>query len=281
MEQSSWTYHSGGVDYISLTASDPQAVAEMRLWWTRYTIQAQSEGNDVARSSRLGYDGHSTRAGFFGSRHDGSMLRVSGKLAAEVVERVTHAGVNATRIDVQFTARHDPGLPLWGAWVAVDSHSLRGTKPGCNWAAIRHLNTFGRGDTVTVGSRQSEKYGRIYDKEMESLDPAYAGCWRYEVEYKGAHADAALARLRSFCDIQEEAARMAYSQYQAWCVSVPRLQIVGGSAPAAVKVETDKGRKLAWLRKQVAPTMIKLLELGAEQELDEFIKSVYDGYRGV
>ena len=52
-----------------------------------------------------------------------------------------------------------------------------------------------RGDTLYVGSRKSDVLGRLYDKGRESKEPEYAGCWRWELQYRRAPAMLAMRGL--------------------------------------------------------------------------------------
>lgn len=275
-----WVHHSSGVDYLRVTAPDEATGAKLKSMFTLAAIRKQAEGYEQNVANRLGYNGWVAGPWFYGVRDDGFMLQVSGPDSGTAMAQIKGYDVNCTRIDVQHTLQCACYLPLWGGRQAILTNSARVEAGGQNWAKIRHLNTFGEGDTVTIGSRSSDKYGRLYDKAIEALDPYYERCWRYEVEYKGIYAPAAYARLQAGQDLAADAAGLVGAQFAAWLMPLPIMQGVGDFRLPADTTKSDRARKLEWIRKQVVPTMVKLLDLGAEEELDEIIKTVYDRYRG-
>lgn len=62
-----------------------------------------------------------------------------------------------------------------------------------------------------MGSGASAQYGRLYNKAVESKDPIYAGCWRYEVEYKDKPA---YAKTRALIAAPSEQAAITGDVYR-------------------------------------------------------------------
>lgn len=276
MENPSWVLVSAGCDYVTATARTREGIELLKRRFDAQAAHMDREGFHVKPSRPMGYDGWQVGPWFGGARQDGFMLRVSGQDAHDVAAGLLGREVNITRLDLQATFKAIPSQPGWAAWCGAETERRRLAAVQCNWAAVRHLNAFGKGDTLSVGSRTSDKYGRLYDKEMESLDPSYAGCWRYELEYKGDYASAALAEVFRVDDPPAKALELVSAQWRSWCVPFPAIVSRETSALVVDRQKTDVERRLEWLRRQVAPTLRELSALGYRAELDKIVSEAYN-----
>lgn len=127
------------------------------------------------------------------------------------------------------------------------------------------------GSTLYVGSRQTDQFGRLYDKGVESKSYNPGVLWRYEVELK---------KPRSLV-----MAKRIYEQFQKGIST--ELSIIGyvwdwfdgrevrplfrrSGCNMVVEVEkriTSADKKIAWLRSQVGPTVQKLIALGHHKQI--------------
>lgn len=280
MESANWEVQGAGIDYITLTGSSPKGMKVLKDYADAQFLHLERLGFHVKPSAPMGYQGWQVGPVFGGARQDGYMLRVSGQDAQQAYQACFCDYVHCTRLDLQLTLRSLPGLPGWAKWSAYGIDSLRSQAKPCNWARPHFHDNFGHGDTLNIGARQSDKYGRLYDKEMESLDPNYERCWRYEVEYKGDYAVSYARRLATSSNISQDSAAIVLGQWQAWCVPTPKVSITVATPLAIDTIETDLDRKLAWLHKQVAPTVRKLAEAGRHEDIDKWLAACYDGVIG-
>lgn len=104
-----------------------------------------------------------------------------------LVEAVLRTGANITRLDL---AKDATGVPidLQAIYNAIETGNNVGTA-----RTFSQFKSIGGGFTIYVGSRQSEKFIRIYDKAIETANNGLE--WkRYEIETKGMVARA-LANL--------------------------------------------------------------------------------------
>src|SRR5687767_13499902 len=154
-----------GVDWLRVTTAETRCQSELSKMWEQLCQEQLGSGGIITEASRLGYTGTSVNGCFFGSRADGAMLDLPGHIASEWWPAVLGTSANVTRLDLQCTIQTDEYEVDYGGTMAQYAMQARAHLEGRNWAAVRHLQAFGKGDTVTVGSRTSEKYGRIYDKE--------------------------------------------------------------------------------------------------------------------
>jgi hypothetical protein len=120
------------------------------------------------------------------------MVRLHGMTARDDWWEVAQFAQNCSRIDFQltFSSRLETvEKTLARAWRAVSRTKLHG-KP-VEWHYRRDSK---KGNTLEIGRRASERFGRIYDKGKETQLDHYQGCTRLEVEFKG---DAAWSRLKA------------------------------------------------------------------------------------
>lgn len=276
----SWIVQGAGIDYVTLTAKTPRTIARLKSYADKMFAFLEVDGFHVKPSRPMGYDGWQVGPVFGGARADGYMLRVSGQSAQEAFA-LWDEDFHVTRLDVQATLKSVPGQPAWGKWSVVAAEALQAHHPRRGgYPHMRIEDGRGKGDTVKVGSRSSDRYGRLYDKEMESLDPAYAGCWRYEIEYKGDYALLAARHLRGCQDVSAAAAALALAEYRNWQFDVPQVDLRDCSPLAVETLASDTERQKAWLRRQVGPTVLRLLVAGEEGFIDKWIADLYTASRG-
>lgn len=119
------------------------------------------------------------------------------------------------------------------------------------------------GDTIYIGSRQSDAYLRIYDKSKQyGLD--LGRVYRWEVEYKGELAKPVVDKVR-------DGGRMAIRELvfgEAHHKSVPSPIVEGQRGVKREKISiSSPDAKIAWLARQVAPTVKWLNSLGYQDEV--------------
>jgi Replication initiation factor len=106
-----------------------------------------------------------------------------------ILRAATHAGGSITRLDL---AKDYQGgeINLARVWEALNNHASSGTA-----RSFGKIESNNGGFTIYVGSRQSEKFVRIYDKAAESK--LSGELWfRFEIETKGMVARAVAVSLR-------------------------------------------------------------------------------------
>lgn len=183
-----------------------------------------------------------------------SILMVTGKDSEDALKEALKFGdVKFTRLDLAvdvFMSESVVGLP----------RKLKDTYKGDHTIKLIESLT---GDTIYVGARQSESMLRIYDKSAE-----YGEClgrvWRWEVEYKGKLAEQAarwIEREGKNCiadlvwsDVRDKNVPSPFIPNK---IRLGRQQVTASSAEM----------KLAWLSRQVSPTVKFLRALGLQSEV--------------
>jgi hypothetical protein len=130
-----------------------------------------------------GYRGFHAGAIACGERHDGVLVRVSSGLAHEVWRALMAHSDNCSRIDVQVTSRSP-----WSPQELIERSFQRAKRvksgrgrPPRLWKGETRYGP----ETLEIGVRVSGRFGRMYDKGVQSRLPDYAGAIRCEEEIKG------------------------------------------------------------------------------------------------
>lgn len=182
-----------GVDYITVTATRPPRTISL-LSVAKENLQSEAAaGNEETEWRGLGYAGRSCGGASFGVGPQGVLARLSSGVARENWRDLYRWGSKCTRLDVQVTIRHADHATdvLRRNWQSI----LEGWKARTGGAEPQ-MRVGPRGPfLINVGSRQSHRFGRIYDKGVESKLDYYEDSVRWEVEYKGAASNALASKL--------------------------------------------------------------------------------------
>jgi hypothetical protein len=257
---------SAGVDWLTATAKIP-AFSEMLEASGRRVVERQAEaGNDIRPWLWKGYDGVSAGSSAVGVRADGTIVRISGECAANNWRDVMPWVQHVSRIDLAVTVRLSSE-----ANPAAEAYRSAGLAPsgrrGRTVRAASHIETRTEGETCYLGSRKSDRFGRLYNKGLESHQEEYRDSWRWEIEYKG-NAATPIALSVVECGSDSEAV-LAYvwDTFAAW--GIPPgwgIDAIVPSLPPAHSASDDE-RRLAWLYTQVRPAIARLVAHGRISEV--------------
>jgi len=231
--------------------------------------EEQSLGNRLKPWSSCGYEGYHCGQCDLGTRADGQLIRLSGERAFNDWRRVLKHASGCSRLDLQATIHVGTSVASEVMRVYRQARSYR---PKIGKPAIISLLTSTDGSrTVYLGKRSSAQMGRVYDKFLESGNPAYQDCIRFEVEFKKRRArgiafylfscpderGAMAAELSGFFSERGVSSRLFRSFGQ---LLLLRLRI--DSSPFA----TDDSRSLRWLESSVRKTVEHLVGSGLVKE---------------
>lgn len=250
------------VDYLTLTL--PSGASDS----ARSTFEACCEvclcSGGILESRRLarilGYLGLRSGSVFSGARADGSIMQASGALAADAFLLLWPSEARCTRIDIAVDVSYTECLP-WVAEVtaheAVEARNLEGFGKG---KKVVLYSGFGAGDTCYLGSRQSTRMLRVYDKGAESGLPEYQNTWRWEIEAKGQAARGYFAGLKVSHDPAGDIAKTIEAFLVDRGVDC-RPRVGSGDCVLCVERGTEASdlRRLDWLATGVAPTVSRLI----------------------
>lgn len=253
------------VDWLTCTAGAEgkgDALAELGM-----AVASERERNGAKRRAGTwqGYVGVYSGGDFVGRRQDGVVLRLGGDSAAVWWRSGVQLSSHVSRIDLAATVRPvDPGRDL-----ASDAYAGLSERPqGRGRPRLAKLIVDNqRGRTLYLGKRTSDAYLRLYDKGIQSKQPEYRGCWRYEVEYKGTLAPQVASTM---VHDDAPAARVAALVAQAFtsrAVGVPFRVDDLGEYPRSIRAPTDDDKRLAWLAAQVKPAVDRLIRDGRRADV--------------
>lgn len=212
-----------------------------------------------------GYDGFKGQHFEFGTRTDGCIIRLHGPLAATDWKGFARQATNISRFDLQATVKFE--LDLEGLAQDEKTKAKLHRENSRYKYQINLHDGCGDGDTLYLGSRNSEKFGRLYDKFRESKNPEYSNCWRYEIEYADKVA-VLVARFLLASDGNPTAMLPPLvEQFAFWGIITP-FHSTSPIPDLRVKRKqpTDFGT-LSWLKDSVRPAIEKLTAKGFEAEV--------------
>lgn len=228
---------------------------------------------------RIGaYSGECVSATSFVRRnHDGhEMLVATGEESNRLVEEVIihNAAGKFTRIDSAVTARATRPYPNYPERVrAIVGNARR--KAGLEQRQAMGLFDSKHGSTgVTVGSRSSAIYGRIYDWDAKHGDGAKFQLWRHEVEFK---AECAQRFVEGYAKEPNRAlycATVVKRQMEKWLIPCQWLNSSDGPRLVGGKERTTNQKRLQYIEKVMCPMVLKLCQDGHTEEL----RALFDKY---
>lgn len=249
-----------GCDYVRLTSAEHRSFEHWAEKVRPEYVAEELRGRKPHDRWVLGYYGRVAEHAFVGKNEQGSMVQLSGPLAWERWHELHFEGARCTRFDLQVTwpIEDNPGDYIRDMYTVGSLHHQKGHRG----ASLQIVDTPKGAKMLTCGSRQSELYGRMYDKFEESKQPEYKKCVRWEIEVKGSQAVDLYAYMR---ENRQEAATVRTIVHQFWSDRgmAPFWEKFEGmeGLPPVKRTKTDE-TKIAWLATQVGPVMRKLVERG-------------------
>jgi len=290
------------IDYITTTAVERLAAKRLASFGRHCVTEEANRGAKLKVWRVSGYRGLQADHAAFGIRRDGAIIKLSGRAAAEYWEQASLLGTNTTRLDLQVTV-----FPVDGptTWLRRHYEQVRKRKLGRGRPFKYKLFVGPSGpETLRLGTNQSDRWMRVYDKGLQSKLPKYEGTLRYELQLNRSQALSMVQQLSAtefqqseiFRHVEEFASarltRLAFSA-DTWLESVgasssPRLAHAGpskvptlaGSLPPgstnSLKEEDEAYRKLTWARACLRPTIERLIAAGLLGEVLEAL-GIMDG----
>lgn len=250
---------SVGLDWLRITSDYAPIGATWLEKFKTFTRPANAADLIDVKGRRLGYAGYTAPQAFWGQRADGWMIDLSGETARYFGPTMLKEGGRVSRVDIQITRREQGHVKALIQHAYADACAFpysQGLPPDVEMRLGRHGPR-----SLVIGKRSSDFYARIYDKFEQSRETEYEDCIRYEIEIKGHQAHIAGEEFRAIgCDLKYLQAYVI-----AWFanhgVTVPGNTSVEPTMKRYHRPATNLDSKRAWLRKQVAPTAAKVVEV--------------------
>jgi len=258
---------SVGVDYLTLTSREEDSRIELYDIGCDYLEHEYRLGNLRKPMSPHGYEGTKCGAVFVGNRQGQIMLRISGPRADDVMELLRGIDVNCTRIDLQVTLKLPQYDGQYGHRKQQEALQFRHSHRLKNKGHISHILGNGNGDTTYIGSRTSPRFGRIYDKHMESGAEMWENCWRWELELKDYVGQKAFDTVCAADGDTSTVLSIVYAQFRDWGFNLSPVGKEDLYLNGAGRADSDAERKLGWIAKQVFSSMVDVFRAGKGDQL--------------
>lgn len=187
------TIVSTGIDWLTASARRSERWKELRELGYQIVESEAALGNDTRRLHAQGYVGWSSGGASYGVRGDGAFLQMRSDVARERWHEAMPFASNVSRIDVQHTLELEPADPIFVKRQFQRAQKAR-AKRGRS-AALCLIDGLERGRTLNIGRRTSDRYGRVYDKGLESKCAPAGKLIRFELEVKGKQSMPLAIRL--------------------------------------------------------------------------------------
>ena len=248
------------IDWLTCTARDNgQDMLLERLGRTLVLEQAGA-GDYVHDFGWRGYTGERCGPLTWGRRYDGVIFQASGRAADRHFLRVSPLASHFSRLDIQVTVQSTDS----NARFAHDAYLLKLAGKGTDGRPLSVIYMEGSdgGSTCYVGSTQSEQRGRVYNKGVQSGDPAYEFCWRYEVQFRNQLATWHAGRIATSPNPCSAIAGYVSHWFRKRAIPVPFVAENLGSTDLPPADPSDSENTLRWLRTSVAPTIARFRRTG-------------------
>lgn len=266
---------SVGVDWITATAPADGRDMALLLSAEGALEDERRAGHEEERRRWQRYDLRTAGGVSCGVREDGAIVRLSGESAHVHWRTVAKRAVNISRLDCEVTVCPYPPDPKLAARTL--GHFARWRKGRPNAPKLGFHGSPDGIETLYVGSRASDLFGRLYDKHKESGGDDWAACWRYEVECKGDLARR-LARVLAAEHDPGRAARVFVHDYFSRRGCRPVFERGAGDVRVSChRPVTDDMTRLKWLAESVQPVVLRLADKGQGQEVVRALGLARDG----
>ena len=249
---------SAGVDWITATSPTGTRATLLGILARRWRDQHESEGNKVKAWGWEGYVGFTMDSISSGTRHDGTIVRLSGDYAQKRASQVLALADNVSRLDLQVTIQEENPCVNHATRALAAARLDRRVKAGMTKTSL--ITSTPDGITAYIGTRISQRFYRIYDKCAESGGAYPPGCWRYEAEYKGQRAISVGARLQADKDHNEAVRGVVEQAFGDYGVELPCSPLPRGWRDTSPRTETTDERRLRWLERCIAPCIGRMME---------------------
>ncbi len=255
---------SAAVDWFSATTVKEMVGSD---WWKLFCRYRQKYPLLVQDwHHQGGYKGQQCIGIYWGfSEKYGYLLRGTGSVAEELTGYIFLAGQSDFRV-TRLDLRVDVLLNEKDDKVASGIYYANKESKRPKFKLVKAPE--GEGETVYIGSAQSDTSGRIYDKGAERHE-LVGSKWRYEVVFRKPTADVVFVELWKAFTI-DGIAEQIIDQVGSWLDSRGVIAPFGFNeaiVPVVVKEKTPYESKLEWLERSVQKTVCLLVEAGFKEQV--------------
>lgn len=251
-----WLLIEARPDWLTATATDPTRAHALLVTGLDIIREEEEAGHDRRSRSWMGYRGTATDHAFVGWRPDGACVRLGADRAGLHWRAIADVSDRTTRMDLCVTAQGPPGEAGYAAESSAAVRQRKSIRGRPNLSA--YLENSDGGATLYCGRRSSQRFGRLYRKDIEQPGNYPAFSWRWEVEYKQELAAAVLDKVAASPEPGGACAQLVAAEFARWGAALPgELHLSVESIPRASRPPTDSEKRLAWLSSSVRSAIAK------------------------
>lgn len=276
-----------GIDYITTTSHQRDSTNSLYSFGRWLVSEEVSKGCKHSDWRASGYRGFRAGDTCVGISRQGTIVRASAQSAASYWNQLYHFSDNVTRLDVQVTTIN--GAVPSRRIAKHHKEARRVSRQRGRPASFKVFYGPGGAESIHLGSRQSDRYLRIYDKGLESGLPEYEGAVRYELELKRDSAKNCAAWLDSQENDQAQMVAIVHkflhirgTRSGFYNCNCSRLQDCSHSTlqnfaflGSANQVAPEVARILKWLHVCVRPSVSRLEKAGLLSEVRNALSADY------
>ncbi len=261
------TIVSRGPDWVTLTAEgEVQGTALMSSF---NLLAKEQESRDFKKTPWRfqGYRGFQIEGAKCAVRGtDEAILVLTGEASQAWYALIKALDARCTRFDIQTTVEVQPPKPSLARHVYLSLEKLNNGNGRERY--IKYISS-PTGDTVYVGKRKNTVLLRLYDKSLYFGEEPLGTYWRYEVEFKGTAAQAALDKFKKANDAGEWIGTQVFQEFSSRNVKpVFSVRTSVLNVETAARITTLEGQ-IKWLERCVSPVVVQLVNDGhVEMVLD-------------
>lgn len=248
---------SAGVDWLTATRKHGEGALPFLEAGNALLDEVRAAGGDIKPAALRDYVGHRGQGCFYGARPTDSIIVISGQRAPAHFAKVAQAASNVSRLDLQvsvWTHGEQPNIAREQYARLTKLPPARG-RPR-NYSLIQSHPT---GETLYVGKRSSDYYGRVYDWSAAHKAGVPLTIWRFEIEIKRLPARAHSHALA--CDLDHSISVADY--VFDWFVD-RGLQVTWSKEDSEVKLQRPIAEKhrdtLAWIETNMSKTVARMIK---------------------
>lgn len=248
----SFTCIDSGVDWITCTAAGKDARRALEAETEAILQTETAAGVEIKPAAVRDYVGWRVPGVFAGRRAQDSIAILSASHAARLWKRVAQHATNVSRLDLQatlWTHGEQPALSRWYYQRARRLPPKRG-RP----RSFSLIQSHPHGDTLYVGKRQSDCFGRVYDFASAHAHGTPRTLWRYEVEFKRHLARRHSATLSGSVDDRTQSELLVASWYLDRGL-LPAWSVQESPASQGRQWETKQRDVLRWFETSLSKTV--------------------------
>jgi len=253
----SFTPFHWGVDWLTVTAPADDEGLPFARECEHLRDEERVAGGDVQPATLRDYVGHRGRGFFVGTRRDDRICILSGGLTPARFLTIAQTATNCSRLDLQVSVWTNGEQP---EFAREQYQRLKALPPSRGRPrSLTLIQSHPQGETLNVGKRVSDNYGRVYDWSSAHKAGEPRTVWRFEVEYKRHEARRQLAQLVASPNHRERINHQVHSWFSKRQLIPPWPADDTHHSDGTPLLEPERDT-LAWLRSSVSKTVRNMID---------------------